>query len=208
MSAVVGRKDDTGKPWAGTVLAGFWQVLSGEWHDVLADHLDDEDEIAGWCACLGEFFDTNNPIEERVKRAVAEMPLSTLSEAITVGTYGAQKYERDNWLHVEGGLHRYYEAVGRHVRDVLKGDWTDAESGCVNLGHIAWGVLACATLARREIKTLQVGDAWREASGVVRTIAAVRGDQVTVTYDGSKPAELPLTIAEKLVSRGEWGVKL
>lgn len=151
--AVIGVKHDGGKPWAGTVLAGFWPLLAGDFRKVLEDYLDDEDEINGWCDCMYAFFNVHNPISDRVKLAAEDMPLSRLDGLIAVGTYGAQKYERDNWLHVEGGLHRYYEAVGRHVRDVLKGDWTDAESGCVNLGHIAWGVLACAALAGREVNS-------------------------------------------------------
>jgi hypothetical protein len=137
------------------VLAGFWPQLRGYFHDQAQDDGDDlVDDLDGWCDALDIFFDVSLAIPDRLVKAAKYLTdhvgaATYLTHVIDVGTYGARKYERDNWLHVDGGVERYYEAVGRHVRDVILGDWRDEESGCVNLGHIAWGILAGAELVRR-----------------------------------------------------------
>jgi hypothetical protein len=163
MSEVIGVKHDGGKPWAGTVLAGFWPQLRGYFHDQAQDDGEgdlDNDDLQGWCEVLDVFFDVSLAVPDRFVKAAKHLTdhvgaAAYLPHVIDVGTYGARKYARDNWLHVEGGVERYYEAVGRHVRDVLLGDWRDEESGCVNLGHIAWGILAGAELVRRQGVNLQ-----------------------------------------------------
>jgi hypothetical protein len=153
MSEVIGVKHDGGKPWAGTVLAGFWPRLGDQFGLHAGSHLD-TDDLRGWSETLDAFFDVSLAIPDRLVKAAAHLNDHVscgayLPHVIDVGTYGARKYGRDNWLHVEGGVERYYEAVGRHVRDVILGDWRDEESGCVNLGHIAWGILAGAELVRK-----------------------------------------------------------
>lgn len=166
MSEVIGVKHDGGKPWAGTVLAGFWPQLRGLFHDQALDDGDGDlgnDDLQGWCEALDVFFDASLAIPDRLVKAAKHLTDHTsaaayLPHVIDVGTYGARKYARDNWLHVEGGVERYYEAVGRHVRDIMLGDWRDEESGCVNLGHIAWGILAGAELVRRTVADAATAD--------------------------------------------------
>jgi hypothetical protein len=161
VGAVLGVKHDGGKPWAGTVLAGFWPQLRGYFRNQASDVGDLDDELQGWCDVLDMFFDVSIAIPDRIVNAAKYLTDHVSADAylpdvIEVGTYGARKYDRDNWLHVEGGVDRYYEAVGRHVRDVMLGDWCDEESGCVNLGHIAWGILAGAELVRRSATIVKV----------------------------------------------------
>ena len=161
MSEVIGVKHDGGKPWAGTVLAGFWPQLRVLFSEQLnLEAVLSDGDFQRLCAVLDAFFDVSLEIPDRFVKA-ADLLTDVDGEAylphvIDVGTYGARKYARDNWLHVKGGVERYYEAVGRHVRDVMLGDWRDEESGCVNLGHIAWGILAGAELVRREATAAKV----------------------------------------------------
>lgn len=163
MSEVIGVKHDGGKPWAGTVLAGFWPQLRVLFSEQLnLEAVLSDGDFQRLCDVLDAFFNTSLAIPDRLVKA-ADLLTDVdgevyLPHVIDVGTYGARKYARDNWLHVEGGVERYYEAVGRHVRDVMLGDWRDEESGCVNLGHIAWGILAGAELARRERTTKTMKD--------------------------------------------------
>jgi hypothetical protein len=191
MSEVIGVKHDGGKPWAGTVLAGFWPQLRGYFRDQASDVGDLDDELQGWCDVLDMFFDVSIAIPDRIVNAAKHLTDHVSADAylthvIDVGTYGARKYDRDNWLHVEGGVARYYEAVGRHVRDVMLGDWLDEESGCVNLGHIAWGILAGAELVRRSAYT-PGSVAAAELRGTRETVAGQdisKGQAVSMADDG------------------------
>ena len=56
-----------------------------------------------------------------------------------VGTFGADKYERDGWRRVENGTVRYTDAMWRHL---LAGDGVDDDSGLSHLAHLAWNALA------------------------------------------------------------------
>jgi hypothetical protein len=50
-------------------------------------------------------------------------------------TFGAEKYDIDNWKHVSNGEYRYRNAALRHINDYVKGEKTDPESGCNHLAH-------------------------------------------------------------------------
>jgi hypothetical protein len=199
MSEVIGVKHDGGKPWAGTVLAGFWPRLGDEFGLACAQYgaLSTAD-IGAFSETLDAFFDVSLAIPDRLVKAAAHLTsfVSTaayLPHVIEVGTYGARKYDRDNWLHVEGGVERYYEAVGRHVRDVMLGDWRDEESGCVNLGHIVWGILAGAELVRRAQPKSEFHE--HDFTGVGGTQPALKlplevGNTYRVYYRGAYVCEL------------------
>jgi hypothetical protein len=163
VTETIGRKDDNGKPWAATVLAGFWQVAG---RVTFAAELADRDEGLGDCPranaeilidTLDAFFDVDRPVADRIDRAAALLlsadPDLYLRGAVAVGSYGARKYARDNWLRVDDGVMRYYEAVGRHVLDIACGEWIDTEdkggSGLPNVYHVCWGILAAGELVRR-----------------------------------------------------------
>jgi hypothetical protein len=69
-----------------------------------------------------------------------------LLQVADVGTFGAQKYARGNWLKVEDAKTRYDDALWRHLLQHGK----DPESGLDHLAHAAWNILALLTLKHRE----------------------------------------------------------
>ena len=62
-------------------------------------------------------------------------PVETLEAIVDVLTYGANKYEDENWKRVE--KHRYVGAMMRHFEAYRKGERVDAESGKEHLAHAA-----------------------------------------------------------------------
>ena len=71
-----------------------------------------------------------------------------LEQVAEVGTYGALKYARGNWLQVNNAIERYYDAMWRHL--LASGRETcDPESGHTHLAHVAWNILAVLELSAR-----------------------------------------------------------
>lgn len=58
-----------------------------------------------------------------------------------VGTYGARKYSRDGWRHVEDGQYRYTNAMLRHLLQEPQ-ESHDPETGLLHAAHTAWNALA------------------------------------------------------------------
>lgn len=56
-------------------------------------------------------------------------------------TFGAQKYEPNNWQKVEDAENRYYAAAMRHLMTWRKGEKTDPESGLSHLDHVACNIM-------------------------------------------------------------------
>jgi len=63
------------------------------------------------------------------------LPPLALEETVKVLTFGAQKYERDNWQKVPDAKRRYFDALQRHVWAWKKGEQIDPESGIHHLAH-------------------------------------------------------------------------
>ena len=63
------------------------------------------------------------------------LPPLALEETVKVLTFGAQKYERDNWQKVPDAKRRYFDALQRHVWAWKQGEQFDPESGIHHLGH-------------------------------------------------------------------------
>jgi hypothetical protein len=63
------------------------------------------------------------------------MPPLALEENVKVLTFGAQKYERDNWKRVPDAKRRYYDAALRHLWAYKRGEDLDPESGIHHLAH-------------------------------------------------------------------------
>jgi hypothetical protein len=63
------------------------------------------------------------------------LPPLALEETVKVLTFGAQKYERDNWQKVPDAKRRYFDALQRHVWAWKQGEQTDPESGIHHLAH-------------------------------------------------------------------------
>ena len=72
-----------------------------------------------------------------------------LLEVAKVGTFGAKKYSRGGWQHVEQGVTRYNAAKWRHI---LKGRYEthDPDSGLLHAAHEAWNALAKLELMLRD----------------------------------------------------------
>lgn len=67
------------------------------------------------------------------------MPFGALDEVAKVLTYGAKKYDRHNWKHVEAI--RYQAALMRHFSAYMQGEANDPETGISHLAHMACSVM-------------------------------------------------------------------
>lgn len=74
-----------------------------------------------------------------------------LYEVAKVTTFGAEKYEANNWQHVEGGIERYLDAKGRHRSKDQQGELYDEESKLLHAAHEAWNALAVLELRLRDV---------------------------------------------------------
>lgn len=63
------------------------------------------------------------------------VPPLALKEMVKVLTFGAQKYERDNWQKVPDSKRRYFDALQRHLWAWKEGEELDPESGIHHLAH-------------------------------------------------------------------------
>jgi hypothetical protein len=63
------------------------------------------------------------------------LPPLALEETVKVLTFGAQKYEPDNWQFVPDSKRRYFDALQRHVWAWKQGEKDDKESGLPHLAH-------------------------------------------------------------------------
>ena len=63
------------------------------------------------------------------------LPPQALKATVDVLTFGAQKYERDNWKYVSDSKRRYFDAAQRHIWAWKEGEQMDPESGRHHLAH-------------------------------------------------------------------------
>lgn len=63
------------------------------------------------------------------------LPPLALAETVKVLTFGAEKYEPDNWKVVPDSKRRYFDALQRHLWSWKQGESLDAESGIHHLAH-------------------------------------------------------------------------
>lgn len=66
-----------------------------------------------------------------------------------VGTYGAQKYSPNGWLHVPDGERRYTDAMYRHLMKEAQGEHIDPETELMHAAQSAWNALARLELMLR-----------------------------------------------------------
>jgi hypothetical protein len=69
------------------------------------------------------------------------LPPLALKAVVDVLTFGAEKYEPDNWKHVPDSKRRYFDAAQRHLWAWKEGEQIDPESGKHHLAH----ALCCLT---------------------------------------------------------------
>ena len=97
-----------------------------------------------------ELFDSIDVIDEVSRSQVATeggrkfdgnkleyglLPPLALKATVDVLTFGAQKYERDNWKKVPDSKRRYFDALQRHLWAWKEGEQIDPESGRHHLAH-------------------------------------------------------------------------
>ena len=63
------------------------------------------------------------------------LPPMALRATVDVLTFGAEKYEPDNWKFVPDSKRRYFDALQRHLWQWKEGEQTDQESGLPHLAH-------------------------------------------------------------------------
>lgn len=63
------------------------------------------------------------------------VPPLALKEMVKVLTFGAEKYEPDNWKFVPDSKRRYFDALQRHLWAWKEGEQIDTESGIHHLAH-------------------------------------------------------------------------
>ena len=63
------------------------------------------------------------------------LPVLSLQDVVKVLTFGAQKYEVDNWKRVPDAKRRYFDAANRHIWEYKAGELNDPESGVSHLAH-------------------------------------------------------------------------
>lgn len=63
------------------------------------------------------------------------IPPLALEETVKVLTFGAQKYEPDNWKIVPDSKRRYFDALQRHLWAWKQGEQNDPETGLSHLAH-------------------------------------------------------------------------
>lgn len=63
------------------------------------------------------------------------IPPLALAEMVKVLTFGAEKYEPDNWKRVPDSKRRYFDAMERHIWAYKGGEVIDPESGIHHLAH-------------------------------------------------------------------------
>ena len=84
------------------------------------------------------------------KRDFTLLPWGGVEEIVKVLEFGAAKYSRDNWKHVEDGQHRYTKAAFRHLIAYDKGEINDPESGLPHLAHVGCCILFLLALEKPE----------------------------------------------------------
>jgi hypothetical protein len=63
------------------------------------------------------------------------LPTNALKATVEILTFGAEKYEPDNWKYVPDAKRRYFDALNRHLWDWKSGEQTDQETGKNHLAH-------------------------------------------------------------------------
>lgn len=85
----------------------------------------------------GKKYDNDKPITGTILQDFG----NALNAVALVGTFGAQKYSKSNWLEVQNGVDRYTDAMARHFI-IEKYEIFDNESGIIHAAHTAWNALA------------------------------------------------------------------
>jgi hypothetical protein len=107
-------------------MTGFWKIThTGESE---SDWKVDEVKASQTATTGGRKFDGG-------KLQYGLVPPLALKATVDVLTFGAEKYEPDNWKVVPDSKRRYFDAAMRHMWAWKEGEQIDPESGKHHLAH-------------------------------------------------------------------------
>ena len=86
------------------------------------------------------------------------LPPVALEEISKVLTFGAKKYERENWRYVPDAERRYFDALQRHLWAWKRGEINDEETGLSHLAHAGCCLMFLVELADKSIKIKALHD--------------------------------------------------
>lgn len=92
---------------------------------------------------IGKKFDNDKP-------RWSLLPWTSVKEIVRVLTFGAKKYEDNNWKYVEEPTDRYYSAALRHLTDWWTTEKNDSETGISHLAHAGCCILFLLWFELRE----------------------------------------------------------
>ena len=125
------------------------------------------------------------------------IPGEAIEQLAAVLSYGAEKYDEDNWKRhdVEQGRKRHWAALMRHAVAYQKGEPTDPDSGLSHLAHLVANA-AFVIWAENQKKALPL--AWRDGRLAVPGAKRVDGAAPTARPDaGAGPAASTITDAAR-----------
>lgn len=88
-----------------------------------------------------------------------------------VETFGAVKYDDDNWQHVPNAQRRYFSAIRRHLNAWKQGQITDGEFGLPHLAHAICCLYYLMWLDNEEASVIPMPTPLQAASIVTEILA-------------------------------------
>lgn len=78
------------------------------------------------------------------------LPPEAVEEVVRVLQFGADRYGRNNWKHLQNATDRYYAATMRHIQKWRKGQQIDSDSGLPHLAHAICSLIFLLELERSD----------------------------------------------------------
>jgi hypothetical protein len=78
------------------------------------------------------------------------LPIDCVEDVVKILTFGAEKYEPNNWQGVENGRDRYFAALMRHLSASRQGQLIDEESGLSHLSHAMCNIVFLLWLEKHQ----------------------------------------------------------
>lgn len=116
----------------------FPDLAKGDWTP------EEEEAMQQMLATEGRKYDTGKP-------DYTLLPWDAVEEIVKVLDFGARKYARDNWKHVEGAETRYLAAALRHITAHARGEKDDPETGVSHLAHAGCCILFLLSLEKKNV---------------------------------------------------------
>jgi len=116
----------------------FPDLAKGDWT------AEEEEAMQQMLATQGRKYDTGKP-------DYTLLPWDAVEEIVKVLDFGARKYARDNWKHVDGAETRYLAAALRHITAHARGEKDDPETGISHLAHAGCCLLFLLSLEKKNV---------------------------------------------------------